>query len=92
MLIEQLPILQIITIKNLAMNVSLLQLKSTIMKYIGILNFINHIVCMILCAIVIVLAIQNNSVFYFCASIVAMPLLLWNIMVFTEKLTDALYK
>ena len=90
MLIEQLPTLQIITIKNLAMNVSLL--KSTIMKYIGILNFINHIVCMILCAIVIVLAIQNNSVFYFCASIVAMPLLLWNIMVFTEKLTDALYK
>lgn len=65
MLIEQLPTLQIITIKNLAMNVSLLQPKSTIMKYIGILNFINHIVCMILCAIVIVLAIQNNSVFYF---------------------------
>lgn len=92
MLIEQLPTLQIITIKNLAMNVSLLQLKSTIMKYIGILNFINHIVCMILCAIVIVLAIQNNSVLYFCVSIVAMPLLLWNIMVFTEKLTDALYK
>ena len=92
MLIEQLSTLQIITIKNLAMNVSLLQLKSTIMKYIGILNFINHIVCMILCVIVIVLAIQNNSVFYFCASIVAMPLLLWNIMVFTEKLTDALYK
>ena len=74
------------------MNVSLLQLKSTIMKYIGILNFINHIVCMIICIVVIVLAIENNNVFYFRASIVAMPLLLWNIMVFTEKLTDALYK
>ena len=61
-------------------------------KYIGILNFINHIVCMIICLVVIVLAIENNNVFYFCGTIVALPLLMWNLMVFAEKLANAFNK
>lgn len=62
------------------------------MKYIGILNFINHIVCMIICVVVIVLAIENNDVLYFCGSILAIPLLMWNLMVFANKLSDTFDK
>lgn len=61
-------------------------------KYIGILNFINHIVCMVMCIVVIVLAIKNNNVFYFCGTIVALPLLMWNLKVFAEKLANVFDK
>ena len=61
-------------------------------KYIGILNFINHIVCMIICIVVIVLAIENDNELYFCGCIIALPLLMWNLKVFAEKMANAFDK
>ena len=61
-------------------------------KYIGILNFINHIVCMVICIVVIVLAIKNNNELYFYGSIIALPLLMWNLKVFAEKLANVFDK
>lgn len=56
------------------------------MKYIGILNFINQIICMIICVVIIILAMFNNNELYFYSSLVAVPLLLWNIAVFTNRM------
>ena len=61
-------------------------------KYIGILNFINHIVCMVMCIVVIVLAIKNNNELYFCGCIIALPLLMWDLKVFAEKLANVFDK
>lgn len=61
-------------------------------KYIGILNFINHIVCMVMCIVVIVSAIKNNNELYFYGSIIALPLLMWNLKVFAEKLANVFNK